>query len=68
MGYSRQQFYEIRRNFEQVVGSSIVTEYEEQDGKPVLVREPKIFFIDDKGGKPIGINLCIGKRPYRCRA
>jgi phosphoglycolate phosphatase-like HAD superfamily hydrolase len=49
---------------EQVVGSSIVTKYEEQDGKPVLMREPKIFFIDDKDGKPIGINLFIGKRPY----
>jgi phosphoglycolate phosphatase-like HAD superfamily hydrolase len=49
---------------EQVVGSSIVTKYEEQDGKPVLMREPKVFFIDDKVGKPVGINLFIGKRPY----
>jgi phosphoglycolate phosphatase-like HAD superfamily hydrolase len=49
---------------EQVVGSSIVTKYDEQDGKPVLMREPKVFFIDDKGGKPVGINLFIGKRPY----
>jgi phosphoglycolate phosphatase-like HAD superfamily hydrolase len=49
---------------EQVVGSSIVTRYEEQDGKPVLMREPTVFFIDDKAGKPIGINLFIGKRPY----
>jgi len=48
---------------EQVVGSSIATTYEVQDGKPVLMREPKIFFIDDKDGKPIGINLFIGKRP-----
>jgi phosphoglycolate phosphatase-like HAD superfamily hydrolase len=49
---------------EQVVGSSIVTKYDEQDGKPVLMREPKVFFIDDKDGKAIGINLFIGKRPY----
>jgi phosphoglycolate phosphatase-like HAD superfamily hydrolase len=49
---------------EQVVGSSILTKYEYQDGKPVLMREPKVFFIDDKTGKPIGINLFIGKRPY----
>jgi phosphoglycolate phosphatase-like HAD superfamily hydrolase len=49
---------------EQVVGSSIVTKYEEEDGEPVLMRKPKIFFIDDKTGKPIGINLFIGKRPY----
>lgn len=49
---------------EQVIGSSILTKYEEQDGKPVLTREPKIFFINDHGGKPVGINLFIGKRPY----
>ncbi len=48
---------------EQVVGSSIVTKYQAQDGKPVLMREPKIFFIDDKAGKPVGINMFIGKRP-----
>ncbi len=49
---------------EQVVGSSIATKYEYQNGKPVLMREPKIFFIDDGAGKPTGINLFIGKRPY----
>ncbi len=49
---------------EQVVGSSIMTKYEYQDGKPVLMREPKVFFIDDNAGKPIGINLFIVKRPY----
>ncbi|MBK8210173.1 MAG: haloacid dehalogenase-like hydrolase [Rhodospirillales bacterium] len=48
---------------EQVVGSSIATRYEMRDGKPVLLREPKIFFIDDHAGKAIGINLFIGKRP-----
>ncbi|MGH7987535.1 MAG: HAD family hydrolase [Candidatus Binataceae bacterium] len=48
---------------EQVVGSSILTKYEYRDGKPVLMREPKVFFIDDNDGKPIGINLFIGKRP-----
>jgi phosphoglycolate phosphatase-like HAD superfamily hydrolase len=48
---------------EQVVGSSIVTKFEMVDGKPVLMREPKVFFIDDSGGKPVGINLVIGKRP-----
>jgi phosphoglycolate phosphatase-like HAD superfamily hydrolase len=49
---------------EQVVGSSIVTKYEYQDGEPVLMREPKVFFVDDKAGKAVGINLFIGKRPY----
>jgi len=49
---------------EQVVGSSILTKYEYKDGKPILMREPKVFFIDDHAGKAIGINLFIGKRPY----
>jgi hypothetical protein len=49
---------------EQVVGSSITTKYEYRDGKPVLMRLPKVFFIDDHTGKAIGINLFIGKRPY----
>jgi phosphoserine phosphatase len=49
---------------EQVVGSSIVTKYDYKDGEPVLMREPKVFFIDDHTGKAIGINLFIGKRPY----
>jgi hypothetical protein len=48
---------------EQVVGSSILTKYEMKDGKPVLMREPKPFFIDDGPGKAIGINLFIGRRP-----
>lgn len=48
---------------EQVVGSSIVTKFEMRDGKPVLIREPKINFIDDKEGKPVGINQYIGRRP-----
>jgi hypothetical protein len=48
---------------EQVIGSSIETKYEIKDGKPVLMRLPKIDFIDDKAGKPVGINKFIGKRP-----
>ena len=48
---------------EQVVGSSNATKYEMVGGKPVLMREPKVFFIDDGPGKAIGINLFIGKRP-----
>jgi phosphoserine phosphatase len=49
---------------EQVVGSSIATKYEYQGGKPVLMREPKMFFLDDRAGKAIGINLFIGRRPH----
>lgn len=48
---------------EQVVGSSIKTRYEVRDGKPVLMRLPEIDFIDDKSGKPVGINKFIGRRP-----
>ena len=48
---------------EQVVGSSIKTKYEMRDGKPVLMRLPEINFIDDKAGKPVGINQHIGRRP-----
>jgi uncharacterized protein YifE (UPF0438 family) len=49
---------------EQVVGSSIATKYDNSSGRPILMREPKVFFIDDGPGKAIGINLFIGKRPY----
>jgi len=33
---------------EQVIGSSIETKYESRDGKPVIVRLPKLNFVDDK--------------------
>jgi phosphoglycolate phosphatase-like HAD superfamily hydrolase len=48
---------------EQVVGSSIKTKLEVRDGKPALVRLPELNFIDDKAGKPVGINQHIGRRP-----
>ena len=48
---------------EQVVGSSIKTRFEMRDGRPVLMRLPQINFIDDKTGKPVGINQHIGRRP-----
>ena len=48
---------------EQVVGSSIKTRFEMREGEPVLVRLPEMFFIDDKAGKPVGINSHIGRRP-----
>ncbi len=48
---------------EQVVGSSVVAEFQVRDGKPVLVRMPKIDFINDKAGKPVGIYEHIGRRP-----
>jgi hypothetical protein len=48
---------------EQVIGSSIKTTFEMRDGHPVLVRLPELNFNDDKGGKPVGINQHIGRRP-----
>ena len=48
---------------EQVIGSTIVTKLVNRDGKPVLLREPKLDFLDDKAGKPVAINKFIGRRP-----
>lgn len=48
---------------EQVIGSSIRTEFQMRDDGPVLVRLPELHFVDDKGGKPVGINQHIGRRP-----
>ena len=48
---------------EQVVGSSGKTKFEMRDGTPVLMKLPAVNFIDDKDGKPIGINQHIGRRP-----
>jgi hypothetical protein len=48
---------------EQVIGSSVKTKFEWQDGKPVLVRLPQLNFNDDKADKPVGINEHIGRRP-----
>jgi phosphoglycolate phosphatase-like HAD superfamily hydrolase len=48
---------------EQVVGSSVVAEFQVKDGKPVIIRQPKIAFINDKAGKPVGIYQHIGRRP-----
>ncbi|MDX9834226.1 MAG: HAD family hydrolase [Desulfobulbus sp.] len=48
---------------EQVIGSSVKTKFEMQDGKPVLVRLPEVNFINDGEGKPVGIQQHIGRRP-----
>ena len=46
-----------------VVGSSIETTFEMRDGIPILMRLPDIDFVDDRAGKPVGINSHIGRRP-----
>jgi hypothetical protein len=49
---------------EQVVGSSGIVRFEiGADGKPALIKDSKIEFIDDGPGKPVGINRFIGRRP-----
>ncbi len=48
---------------EQVVGSSMKTQFELRDGKPVLLRLPELVFYNNKGNKPVGINSYIGRRP-----
>lgn len=50
----------------QVIGSTIKTHFEMRDGNPVLMRDPALDFFDDKAGKPVNINKCIGRRPIMC--
>jgi phosphoglycolate phosphatase-like HAD superfamily hydrolase len=48
---------------ERVIGSSVKSGYELRDGKPVIVKLPEVDLINDKAGKPVGINRYIGQRP-----
>ena len=48
---------------EQVIGSSIKTRFQMRDGRPEIFRLPEMNFVDDKAGKPVGINEFIGRRP-----
>lgn len=47
----------------QVIGSTVRTAYEVRDGVPSLVRLAEIDFVDDRAGKPVGIQAAIGRRP-----
>jgi phosphoglycolate phosphatase-like HAD superfamily hydrolase len=50
---------------EQVVGSAGGTKYGyAKDGKPILTKEPRLLLNDNNAGKPEGIHLMIGRRPY----
>jgi len=50
---------------EQVVGTAGGTKYSyDKDGKPILTKEPKLLLNDNNAGKPEGIHLMIGRRPY----
>jgi phosphoglycolate phosphatase-like HAD superfamily hydrolase len=48
---------------EQVIGSRGKTKFELRDGRPVIVKEPGIDFVDDAEGKPVAIQQQIGRRP-----
>ena len=48
---------------EQVIGSSNKTRFEMRDGQGVLVKVPEINSVDDREGKPVNINIHIGRRP-----
>ena len=50
---------------EQVVGTAGGTAYSyNKAGKPFLIKEPKLLLNDNNAGKPEGIHLMIGRRPY----
>jgi len=50
---------------EQVVGTASGTKYGyDQNGNPFLTKEPKLLLNDNNAGKPEGIHLMIGRRPY----
>jgi hypothetical protein len=50
---------------EQVVGTAGGTSYRyAKDGKPFLTKDPKLLLNDNNAGKPQGIHLMIGRRPY----
>ncbi len=56
-----ERVYGVSRD--QVIGSSIKTQYDYNNGQPVLKRLAEVDLIDDKEGKPVGINRYIGRKP-----
>ena len=48
---------------EQIIGSRIKTEFDYNNGNPVIRRLAGLDFIDDKDGKPLNIQKIIGKKP-----
>jgi phosphoserine phosphatase len=48
---------------EQVVGTSLEMRYEERDGQIAIWRDPSLHHLNDKAGKPVGIERFIGRRP-----
>ncbi|WP_442976706.1 HAD family hydrolase [Rubrimonas sp.] len=48
---------------EQVIGSTGKASYAVIDGAPTVTKDPGVFFLDDKAGKPVAIDARIGRRP-----
>ena len=48
---------------EQVIGTMLKVDYSVSDGMPTLTNAPALLFVNDKAGKPVGINMMIGRRP-----
>jgi len=48
---------------ENVIGSSPELRYDMRGEEPVIMRERAMHFINDKAGKPVGIQRFIGRRP-----
>jgi phosphoserine phosphatase len=56
-----EEVYGVPRD--RVVGSSIKTEFVNENENPVIMRRDEVDFINDKEGKPLGINRFIGRKP-----
>jgi phosphoglycolate phosphatase-like HAD superfamily hydrolase len=48
---------------EQVIGTIVDVSWKVVDGNPALIRRPKVDFVDDGPGKPVGIYRAIGRPP-----
>lgn len=48
---------------EQVIGTTFVTQFQDQDGQLSIMRQPKLLHNDDGPGKPLSIAQVIGRRP-----
>ncbi|MFC2107705.1 HAD family hydrolase, partial [Bacteroidota bacterium] len=56
-----EKVYGIPRD--QVIGTYFAAKFEIVDGEALVINLPKIEFVDNKEGKPIGISRFIGRRP-----
>ncbi len=48
---------------QEVVGSAGKLKFSVVDGRPILEKLPEIDFVDDGPGKPVGIQMHIGRKP-----